>query len=97
MEQTREQHLAEQRATLRSFRKLVASPEWAALVKIMENQLRVREVCMRQPLSGMDKVFEQEFSKGEAAGIGLVLAMPQQIIDVAESELKGVGENVDQE
>lgn len=52
---------------------------------------------MRQPLSGMDKVFEQEFSKGEAAGIGLVLAMPQQIIDVAESELKGVGENVDQE
>lgn len=95
MEKELEAQLAEQRATLRSFRKLVASPEWGELVKIMENQQRVREFLLRQPLAGMDKVFEQEFQKGEASGIGLVLAMPQQVIDTAEAELqaRGVDQN----
>lgn len=42
---------------------------------------------LRKPLASIDKVLEQEFVKGEAAGMAMVLALPKQIIDSVKADL----------
>jgi hypothetical protein len=88
-----EQEVVKARETLASFRKLVQCPGWAALVEVVTAQQKLRDgTVLRKPLESADKVFEQEFVKGEAAGMGVVLALPQQIIDAirADLQLEGV-------
>ena len=81
-------------ATLSNFRSLVQHPAWAALVEIMNVQVqnRVRDIMSQRPAD--DKgVYEQEFMKGEAAGITLVLGMPQSLIESAEHDMENKDED----
>lgn len=83
-----EQEIQEAREILRKFRKLEASAEWGALRELVENQIKFRDgQVLRRALSGIDKVLEQEFVKGEAAGMATVLALPKQVIDTIRADL----------
>lgn len=67
---------------------------------MLEAQAKLREgTVVLQPLKSADKVYEQEFVKGEAAGLRMALALPKQVIDACRAELieKGVIQDVDPE
>jgi hypothetical protein len=61
---------------------LLSHPGWKRLEEIMREQIRMRhEQIMLKPLAGHDAVFEQEFTKGEAAMASLILTMPHTIVE----------------
>lgn len=59
---------------------------------MVEAQIQFRDgQVLRRPLSSTEKVYEQEFVKGEAAGMATVLALPKQIVDTIRADLISEG------
>lgn len=75
------------------WEELQASPAWKKLQSQLEEQIKLRtERILLVPLQSADAVFEQEFSKGEVAGMRLVLRLPEQ----AKEDLQYAQERVKQ-
>jgi len=49
------------------------------------------------PLESSDKVYEQEFVKGEVAGTRLFLAIPQNIVETSQALLEELKQNTNPE
>ena len=63
---------------IRELRKLIKSPGWVQLLKIADAQIETRRrAIILSPLKAMDEVLEQEYAKGEIAGIMLFLSLPE--------------------
>jgi len=63
----------------RAYEELQAFPAWATIKAQLEKQVRVRtDRIMLTPLTNLDAAMEQEYAKGEVAGIRLVLRLPEQ-------------------
>ena len=71
------------------FRDLTNSPGWKALMEIAEGQRIVRSNKIILTPCSMDRVSEQEFEKGEVAGILLFINMP-------ETAIEGLSEEIDE-
>jgi hypothetical protein len=68
---------------------LLLSPGWHILQAVFKTQIEARtNRVMLQPLgddTGYTTVYQQEFYKGEAAGIRLVLELPKIMLESAEA------------
>lgn len=68
---------------------LVKSPGWARQVEIAEAQKQNRQASVfGTKCTNMDMVLEQEFTKGEGAGIALFIVMPEIEIETLMVEIK---------
>lgn len=66
----------------RAYEELQAFPAWATIKAQLEKQVRVRtDRIMLTPLTNLDAAMEQEYAKGEVAGIRLVLCLPEQTVE----------------
>lgn len=71
------------------WRALTDSQGWRQLKEVMEAQRNTRiGMVGGQPIRSMADVFPQEFMKGEAAGIGLVLQLPYVQMEVLADQIK---------
>lgn len=71
-----------------ALRQLVASDGWKEYIAIMAQHQKVRlDMIVLAPLSGVDAAFEQEYKKGEIAGISLALSFPQTVIESLDTAL----------
>jgi len=67
---------------------LVKSTGWGLLVNIAKEQVRFREQkVLLTPLTSSSGVYAQEFEKGEAAGLRLLLKLPHSLLDSIQQEL----------
>lgn len=70
---------------------MLASPGWTVYSTIAQGQIDARRngVILR-PLTGMDAVLEQEFAKGECAGLmlaqSMVVTLLEQLTSAIEAE-----------
>lgn len=89
--QTKEQAeraLQAAREVLIDLQALVKSRGWDRLLSIARDQEAVRiSAVALQPLASGDKIYEQEFMKGEIAGIRLFMNLPGTQIEVLLSQL----------
>ncbi len=68
----------EYEGALRDFKDLIKSKGWKRLSEVGQAQQEVRKhAVILTPLKELDNALEQEFMKGEYAGIGLLLAIPE--------------------
>lgn len=75
---------------LRELSSLVKSPGWDRLLSFAEEQTRVRmDSLVHQPLLKWDDALEQEYRKGEIAGMQLMLELPAILLGNLEAEMKG--------
>ena len=66
---------------LSEFHSLVKSQGWDRLLKIASAQIEPRKnKILYEPLRTRDATLEQEFMKGEIAGIALFMRLPQDRI-----------------
>jgi len=81
--------LSEAASTVATWRGLMDTPAWKNYRAIIEEQVRLRHatICLT-PLSSFGKSLEQEFMKGEAAGLGLALALPETQYEMASLDLE---------
>lgn len=71
----------------RALRQLLESRGWSILRRTLEEGYRAREQhILLTPLSETFTSFQQEFMKGEASILRLILAMPQMTIEALEEE-----------
>ena len=70
------------------WRGLIESPAWKTYKDVIEQQVRLRHatICLT-PLESFGKSLEQEFMKGEAAGLGLALALPETQYEMAKLDV----------
>lgn len=86
-----EQELSDKSSLLRLWIDLTESPAWVTLEAVMTEQKNARAaIICGVPLKTLDEVPEQEFKKGEVAGIGLMLAYPKTAIEVLEAEIEAL-------
>lgn len=72
---------------------LSKSPGWALLLEIGQGQYNVRQnQVFRTPCASMDQVLPQEYIKGEAAGIELLMKLPQIMIDNLTAEIENLSQ-----
>ena len=81
--------LSETASDVASWRGLLDHPGWKRYKDIIEQQVRLRHatICLT-PLESFGKSLEQEFMKGEAAGLGLALALPETQHEMARLDLE---------
>lgn len=73
--------------------RLVATPEWSALVEWLQAAVNDHINALRQPCVSMDGALGSEYAKGTLNGIELTLFAPSRII--AEMTALIAGENAD--
>lgn len=77
------------REAQRELSNLANSPGWAKLREGALSQIEGRiESLILSSLKGMDEVLEQEYRKGEIAGLKLFLELPAILLGNLEAELK---------
>lgn len=82
----------------KAYEELQAFPAWQILKAQLEKQVQIRtERVMLTPLKALDSAMEQEFEKGEVAGIRLVLALPQQMFDDLSFEVDKLLKEMEEE
>lgn len=85
--------LAQQRKELSELRNLIKLPGWDRLVEIGDGQRKARwNQVMIKPCKSVDATLEQEFMKGEYAGIALFFQLPLDRIGDLEELIKQIEE-----
>lgn len=80
------------------WRTLTESSAWGQLKAIMEEQRRIRLFTVAEtPLQSFAEAMPQEFMKGEAAGIGLVLTLPYTQLELAKADMAILEVKLEQE
>lgn len=100
MEEERDPELRELQEELSKLNSLVKHPGYVDLLKIADQQIDARtQAVFLNPLKAMDEVLEQEFKKGEIAGIklfreivGIEIGRLEEDIATKLEELKNVDE-----
>ena len=64
---------------LREFRGLRKFPGWDRLAEFATAQIESRKNLTLEPATGVDMMVQQEFAKGEIAGIALFMRFPDII------------------
>jgi hypothetical protein len=76
---------------INALKKLVASDGWQIFVDIGKEQMHDRtQPVVLKPLTDIGGVLHQEFTKGEIAGITVMLAMPEVQIEASEAILEAL-------
>lgn len=76
-------------AALVELRQLVKSSGWARLLRVAQEQVDTRtNTLILTPLESMDRMFEQEFKKGEISGIRLFLSLPESAVESLSQQVK---------
>jgi hypothetical protein len=90
--------LSQAASDLALWRGLLEHPGWKAYEKIIDEQMKLRQstVCLT-PLASFGKSLEQEFMKGEAAGLGLAIVVPKTQAEMAKMEVEILNVELDQE
>lgn len=65
---------------------LISLDAWERLMVVATGQVTSRVPMLRQPISGVDAAFEQEFVKGEMAGIELFQNLPHTEVERLKAE-----------
>jgi len=72
---------------------LLASRGWSILSGILNSQVQTRcDAIILTPLEKRVAVFQQEYAKGEVAGIKLAVNLPQMLLDAT---LEDIAQEVD--
>jgi hypothetical protein len=79
--------LSQAASKLSAYRSLMEHVGWKMLVKDLEMQRTGRLLILAEPCSGMGVILQQEFMKGEAAGIYLALNFPETQMEVLKLEM----------
>lgn len=87
---------ASQEEVLADLRDLVKSRGWARLSSIAKAQIATRNTNVLKPLKG-DGIYEQEFQKGEIAGIQLFMQLPDISIESLRQQLEEESANETQD
>lgn len=79
----------EYQGALIDFKDLIVTKGWKRLLEIgkAQRKFRMQNVCLN-PLEKLDGALGQEFMKGEYAGMGILMAIPETEIDKFEELLK---------
>ena len=72
----------------RVFQELVTSEGWVLLAKIANGQQASRLPAILQPYISEGEVFQGEFRKGEYAGFGLFIKLPDITIESATAQIE---------
>lgn len=89
MDKEQEEALAVVRQQVRDLRELVRSQGWAQLLNHAKEQIRSRtDAVMLTPLEDSTRLTEQEFKKGEVAGIRLFTEMPNTLVEAGQAAIK---------
>lgn len=68
--------------TIRELKELIASPVWKKYSDLIESQVEGRiNTFILSPLATLDGALEQEYAKGEIAGMRLSLGIIPSLID----------------
>ena len=68
---------------------LLKSTGWGLLANLAVEQAKFRERrVLLAPLESVDKLATQEFEKGEAAGLRLMLRLPHSLLDSLRAEIE---------
>lgn len=74
---------------LRDMAALIEHRGWKKLMEYADQQIRGRtDEVILTPCKGMDAAMEQEFSKGEIAGIRLFCTFPEAVAGDLREQLK---------
>ncbi len=80
-----------------AFEGLQQFPAWKKLVEIIEAQVEGRKKqVLLTPTASLDAIAEENFIKGEAAGLLLVLELPATLIETAEILIADTKESEDE-
>lgn len=83
-----ESEIAVLRENMRELKDMVDSRAWKQYSDLIASQIEVRiNQIILTPLIGHDAVFEQEFSKGELAGMKFCMAILQTVIENTETDV----------
>lgn len=84
-----EANLEENERFVAVMKGLLASEGWKVYCDVIEKQQVVRfDGIILSPLASMDQVLEQEYKKGEVAGLRMCLRLPQALLEAAEENLR---------
>ncbi|MFM6926980.1 MAG: hypothetical protein ACKOX6_00860 [Bdellovibrio sp.] len=76
---------------LRALQDLVASSAWKKYSDLIDAQVKGRiDQLVLKPLRGIDETLEQEYAKGEIAGMRFSLNIVADLIDTGAAELEQV-------
>lgn len=75
-------------ADKRALEEMVQGPGWKLLMQTMKDQrdLRLGEYAFK-PLDSADKIYAQEFIKGEVSGLALAMVTPEAMIQVLSQQI----------
>jgi hypothetical protein len=77
--------------TLRALQDLVASSAWKKYSDLIDAQVKGRvDQLVLKPLRSIDETLEQEYAKGEIAGMRFSLNIVTDLIDTGTAELEQV-------
>ena len=72
-------------------------PGWAELLKIQKQQTNNRRgKYLLEPLEGTDKLTQQQFELGEAAGMEFILGLPDMVINAEAERLVEMEAEIDE-
>lgn len=73
---------------------LCKSPGWVRLCEILKTQIRLRKAALEtEAVKSLDSAFSLSYAQGEVAGIRLVMALPEMLIEDLEEEMSGNAES----
>lgn len=83
---------------LGALQELLSSPGWDLLVEVVEAQTSIRkDVILLTALETSDKVYAQEFMKGEVAGMRLLVQLPKDIVDSTQAKIAELKQRISSE
>jgi hypothetical protein len=82
-----EGRLSQLASHLTTWRSFVEHPGWKLFEQIAKEQRFGRLLVLAEPCEGMGVVLKQEFMKGEASGIYLMMKMPENQLEMLKIEM----------
>ena len=80
---------------LATWRNFLEHPGWKKFAAILETQRSTRaDTVMHTKLTTLEQALDQEFTKGEAAALELMLALPTTIVENLEQEIEQLNEQI---
>lgn len=70
------------------FGALLGLEGWHALEAVIRAQIAERQQRLAGPLPSGDKVYEQEFFKGEIVGLNTILYLPRTLVENSEAMIE---------
>lgn len=88
MEQTEKSEGQQAREAIAALKDLQKHPGWDIIRQNLQGQINARvDKIILEPRSSRNSEWEQEYSKGEAAAMRYILALPENFIETLESTL----------